>query len=49
MKVVAEGVESIQQLQLLEVYQCDMVQEYGYSKPVSLKDFESKALYYMNL
>lgn len=34
MKFVAEGIESTQQLQLLETYRCDMVKLYGYSKPV---------------
>lgn len=38
LKVVAEGVENDQQLQLLETESCDLVQGYFYSKPVPLTE-----------
>ncbi|QJB55250.1 EAL domain-containing protein [Pseudodesulfovibrio sp. zrk46] len=37
-KVVAEGVETRAQLELLEAYGCEMVQGYYYSKPLPLED-----------
>ena len=40
MKVVAEGVETRQQLSLLEEAGCDYAQGYYFSKPVSNKEFE---------
>ncbi|WP_440055211.1 putative bifunctional diguanylate cyclase/phosphodiesterase [Pseudoalteromonas sp. T1lg65] len=38
--VVAEGVESEEQLKLLETLNCETIQGYYYSKPLSAKDFE---------
>ena len=38
MKVVAEGVESAQQVQLLEKMGCDIIQGYYYSKPLPLDE-----------
>ncbi len=40
MKVVAEGVETLEQLKLLQSYGCDEVQGYLFSKPVELEKFE---------
>lgn len=40
-KTVAEGVETKEQLKLLSDVQCDEIQGYLYSKPVSAKAFES--------
>jgi EAL domain-containing protein (putative c-di-GMP-specific phosphodiesterase class I) len=39
--VVAEGVEEDKQLEYLKAYQCDLIQGYLFSKPLSKKDFES--------
>ncbi|GGD66608.1 putative bifunctional diguanylate cyclase/phosphodiesterase [Lacimicrobium alkaliphilum] len=39
MEVVAEGVEELEQLDLLRTYQCDEIQGYWYSKPLSSADF----------
>lgn len=39
MKVIAEGVERIDQLKLLTEFQCDEVQGYIYSKPLIPEDF----------
>ena len=38
MKVVAEGVESAQQVQLLHEVGCDIIQGYYYSKPLPLDE-----------
>ncbi len=45
-KVVAEGIETKEQLELLKAHGCDMGQGYYFSKPVSYK--EIKSLYNMN-
>lgn len=39
-EVIAEGVETHEQLQYLREQQCDEVQGYYYSKPLSVHDFE---------
>ena len=39
-KVLAEGVESIKQLNFLEEFGCDIYQGYYKSKPVPVKEFE---------
>ncbi len=39
MKIVAEGVETQQQLTFLQQNQCDFVQGYFYAKPMSFDDF----------
>ncbi|MGV8979642.1 putative bifunctional diguanylate cyclase/phosphodiesterase [Clostridium sp.] len=41
MKVVAEGVEQEHQMRKLKEYGCDIIQGYYYSKPLSIKDFET--------
>jgi diguanylate cyclase (GGDEF)-like protein/PAS domain S-box-containing protein len=38
--VVAEGVEHLDQLELLKEYRCDEIQGYYFSKPVNARDFE---------
>ena len=40
LKVVAEGVETKEQYQLLLEHDCDLFQGYLYSKPLSKTDFE---------
>jgi diguanylate cyclase (GGDEF)-like protein/PAS domain S-box-containing protein len=44
LKTVAEGVENKMQLDILKELECDIIQGYYYSKPVSLKAFEAKWL-----
>lgn len=39
MKVVAEGIEYTQQLDMLKDTGCDMVQGFIYAKPCSVEDF----------
>jgi diguanylate cyclase (GGDEF)-like protein/PAS domain S-box-containing protein len=39
LKVVAEGVETTEQLALLISHQCDMIQGYFFSRPLSVDDF----------
>jgi EAL domain-containing protein (putative c-di-GMP-specific phosphodiesterase class I)/GGDEF domain-containing protein len=38
MKVIAEGVEEIEQIEYLKKYNCDIIQGYFYSKPLSQED-----------
>lgn len=40
MKVVAEGVEDLEQLKFLKQNECDIIQGYIYSKPVRVETFE---------
>ncbi len=40
LKVVAEGVETLKQAEILKTLNCDIAQGYYFSKPVSLKEFE---------
>ncbi|MFC0213612.1 EAL domain-containing protein [Paenibacillus chartarius] len=40
LKVIAEGVESEEQLKMLDNYRCDEVQGYYFSKPLPLSEFE---------
>ena len=39
LKVVAEGVETVEQLDILRKQECDYVQGYFFSKPLSAKEF----------
>lgn len=41
MKVVAEGIETVEQFKILQSFQCDEVQGYLYSKPLKTEQFES--------
>ena len=38
--VIAEGVEDIEQLKILQEQMCDILQGYFFSKPLLEKDFE---------
>jgi EAL domain-containing protein (putative c-di-GMP-specific phosphodiesterase class I) len=38
-KVIAEGVETIEQLQFLKEYECDEIQGFYFSKPISGEEF----------
>ena len=40
MKTVAEGVETFTQVEFLRNADCDMVQGYVFSKPLSIENFE---------
>ena len=40
MTVVAEGIEQQEQVDFLRTTECDLIQGYFYSKPISAKDFE---------
>ena len=44
LKSVAEGVETIEQLNVLKDMECDLIQGYYFSKPLSISEFESKWL-----
>ena len=44
LKVIAEGVENVDQLHYLKKIKCDIGQGYYYSKPVSLREIEEKYL-----
>lgn len=44
LKVIAEGVETKEQLETLKEMGCDEVQGYYYSQPVAAKDFQEKFL-----
>ncbi len=43
-KLVAEGVENIEQIEMLKEFNCEYAQGYYYSKPIPLSDFEEKYL-----
>lgn len=40
LKVIAEGVETLEQFEMLKKYHCDTIQGYFFSKPVSDEEFE---------
>lgn len=40
MGVIAEGVETQEQLEILREMECDCIQGYLYSKPILASDFE---------
>jgi EAL domain-containing protein (putative c-di-GMP-specific phosphodiesterase class I) len=44
MRVIAEGVETLEQYQLLEGAGCDYVQGFYFSKPVVVEEFEKLLL-----
>ncbi len=39
MEVVAEGVETVEQLEILKDYKCNIIQGYLFSKPVPAEEF----------
>jgi diguanylate cyclase len=43
LKVIAEGVETEQQMQFLRSHNCDEVQGYHFSRPLAAGDFTDKA------
>ena len=42
MKIVAEGIESREQVDFLTEQECDLIQGYFYAKPMPISDFEDK-------
>ena len=40
METIAEGVETIPQVELLKALKCDIVQGYVFSKPLPISSFE---------
>lgn len=42
LEVIAEGVETKEQLEFLKSYDCDKIQGYLFSKPISAEDFERR-------
>jgi EAL domain-containing protein (putative c-di-GMP-specific phosphodiesterase class I) len=40
-KTLAEGVETVEQLNFLHERECQYIQGYYFSKPLSVKDFET--------
>ena len=41
MEVIAEGVDKVEQVEILKKVKCDVIQGFYYSKPMPLKDFEA--------
>ena len=41
--VVFEGIETLEQKQLVESYGCDLIQGFYYSRPIPVSDFENKS------
>lgn len=48
-KVVAEGIEQIEQVRYLDSIGCDMIQGYIFEKPIPISEFEEKYLKNSNL
>ncbi len=42
MKIVAEGIESREQVDFLAAQECDLIQGYYYAKPMPIEEFEEK-------
>lgn len=49
MKTVCEGVETLEQVKMLQEMQCDIAQGYYYSKPISVDEFEILAYGKINI
>lgn len=49
LSVIAEGVETEEQLKSLQKYDCDEVQGYYYSKPIPAADFEGKFISFSSI
>ncbi|CAM5224142.1 PAS domain S-box-containing protein/diguanylate cyclase (GGDEF)-like protein OS=Ureibacillus acetophenoni OX=614649 GN=SAMN05877842_106208 PE=4 SV=1 [Ureibacillus acetophenoni] len=47
LEVVAEGVESLEELEILKAHNCEYVQGYLYSKPLSTEEFSKKIEEYL--
>ena len=43
-KTIVEGVETKEQVEFICKLECDMIQGYYYSKPITLEEFEKKYL-----
>jgi EAL domain-containing protein (putative c-di-GMP-specific phosphodiesterase class I) len=43
MKIVAEGIETREQVDFLTTMDCDLIQGYYFAKPMPVSDFEEKA------
>jgi EAL domain-containing protein (putative c-di-GMP-specific phosphodiesterase class I) len=41
LSVVAEGIESLMQVELLSSIDCDLIQGFYYSKPLSIEAYEN--------
>jgi EAL domain-containing protein (putative c-di-GMP-specific phosphodiesterase class I) len=41
MDVVAEGVETVEELNIVKKHRCDKMQGFLFSRPVPVKDFEA--------
>lgn len=48
MKIVAEGVESVYQVDFLRMAGCDLVQGYVYAKPMPIDEFDRYVKNYKN-
>jgi hypothetical protein len=46
MKIVAEGIESREQVDFLAAQECDLIQGYYFAKPMSMEEFEEKYIIY---
>jgi EAL domain-containing protein (putative c-di-GMP-specific phosphodiesterase class I) len=42
MKIVAEGIESREQVEFLTAQECDLIQGYFYAKPMPVAEFAEK-------
>lgn len=42
MKIVAEGIESREQVDFLTEQECDLIQGYFFAKPMPIAEFEEK-------
>ena len=42
MKIVAEGIESRDQVDFLAAQECDLIQGYYFAKPMPIEEFEEK-------
>jgi EAL domain-containing protein (putative c-di-GMP-specific phosphodiesterase class I) len=41
LKVIAEGIETQEELNILQGFQCDEIQGYLFSRPLNLEDFQT--------
>ena len=45
MRIVAEGIETREQVDFLASMNCDLIQGYYFAKPMPIAEFEQKAFY----